>query len=389
MKDDLCVLIGTRNRYNQSEGIPLIWAFDSIKNQSYKSDVLIADDNSEEEQSKKIKDKCIEYGFRYIKSNKKLGCSGIRRYALDFIDSPWHLILDDDSIFYNEKTLEKIIKSLDKIQSKKTGAIIYPAYNRIPFPTSFVPLSKIGKINMQKGVNSWFLTSFPEEWISLFEENSLIPIELGGSYGIYNTKRLKEIGGFRSEGKNDYAMESELVWRLRMKGYNVFYSPDQEKACLHLKFGVTSSISPEQIIKSLSPLRLERIESLLKKPIKEMLNQSVNGRDLQELIKLSNCFDYLGGCREISERNWIEDKISNEFGQIVKYYPFFHKLSGGISYIQRSIRQAKEFKISRRDSLNLSCNINKKLNQKAQFLSIFMGLVGGLYKGVKWSIKKP
>ncbi|NMB66514.1 glycosyltransferase [Candidatus Woesearchaeota archaeon] len=386
MDKELSILIGTHNRYNLPYGIPLSWTLDSIDNQSYKPDVLVVDDNSKIEQSKNIEKKCKEYGFKYFKSDKRLGCSGIRRYALEFIKSPWHLILDDDSVFYNEKTIEKILSYIE-FTKKDTGAVIFPAYNRLPFPTSFVPLENIGKIDMSKGINSWFLTSFPEELISSKDKFPLIPISLGASYGIYNTLALKEVGGFRSSGKNDYAMESELVWRLKDKGYNIFYLPDPKTACLHLKFGVKSLVTLKESLDSIPLIDLEKIKFILNDSLEGILSHQLKGFSISQIIDSSNCFDLSGGCRDIREQDWIKDRISNEFAQIVRYYPFSKKRVGMKGYAFRMIKQSKSFKISRRDSLNLSCNIDKESNNLKQTLNVIKGLFLGIYKGLKWYIK--
>jgi hypothetical protein len=321
-----------------------------------------------------------------LDQTKLWGGSGIRRYALEFIESNLHLILDDDSVFYNKKTIEEILSSIDLIKEKNVGSIIFPAYNRLPFPTSFVSLDKIGKINMNKGINSWFLTSFPDELISVKDQLPLIPISLGSSYGIYNTLALKKVGGFKSGGKNDYAMESELVWRLKNKGYNSFYSPDPKKGCLHLKFGVKSSFTSEKVLNLIPLSDLKKIELILGNSLENMLNIQINETSLSEMIAYSNCINTSGGCRNIKENDWVKNKIANEFAQIIRYYPFSKKVAGIEGYIIRMIKQAQNMKISRRGNLNLSCNLEKNLNKFEQTLNVVEGLICGVGRGLGWYI---
>lgn len=388
MKAPLSILIGTYNRCNENEGFPLVWTFDSIKQQSYIPPVWIADDCSDEQHSQRIKNKCQEYGFNYIRSNKRLGCSGIRKFALDFIQSPWYLILDDDLILYGNKTLEKMVNLIEESNKDKIGAIIYPAYDRVPFPTSFVPLDKIGKIDTSKGIVYWFLNSFPKEYISNPKGAPLIKVSAGGSYGTYNTESTKKSGGFRRGGRNDFAMESELIWRMKKGGYDILYSPDPEKGSLHLRFGIKSEVTPQEIIKSLNQSLLNVTNKIWGLSPEEMLNKVIGNRKLSELIEISNNYFINGGCR-IEEEKWIEDRISNELGQIIAYYPVLDKFVGGASYIKRTIEHVKDFRISRRkNSLNMPCNIDNDLTQVKKIISILRGLIKGVYMGVKWSMKK-
>ncbi len=381
----LTILIGTKNRANGRDGYPLNWILESIQNQTYIPKVLVMDDYSTTDQSIKTKELCEKNGFDYHRSKKAMGCSGIRREALNKITTPWHLILDDDLLFYNSKTIENILQVLDDTKEKDLdlGALILPAYDRVPFPTRIVPKNKIGKIDVKNALTYWNLSSFPKEFFK--EKIKPILIEIAGSYGVYNTELLKKLGGFRDGGQTDYAMESELAWRIRKEGKNIYYYPGLNTGSFHLRFGIKSDISLEEFVGKIDDENKRFVENYFQSDIREiMTNIKIGDKSLEKMVEISNENFNGTGCR-VNEKQWVQERIENELGQIIAHYPTRNLPFAVKNYVFRLFNHAKDFRISRRrDSLVNPCIKDDSFDRKIQNKAIIKGLLGGIKKGIKW-----
>lgn len=380
------LLITTYNRSESEECKPLSWTIDSILGQTYLPPVLIVDDGSNREMAERTRKKCSENNFEYFLLSKRVGCSGSRAEALKRIETPWHLILDDDSILIQQKTLERIKDVAQSARIKDTGAIIFSAYDRLPFPSSFIKQSDIGRIDTRNAKTYWNLNSFPIENLGLENTERMFEISTAGSYGVYNTSILKKLGGFKKGGLTDYAMESELAWRIKKSGGKLFYNPSIETSCMHLRYGIGSGNNPLEIIKGLKTHEREFIESAFSEKIEKIMERKIGNLSLLQMIYKADHPKNDTGCR-CSEGEWIRDRVSNEFGQILAHYPSEDKISAVNEYIKRTLRQAKDFKLSRRtNSLAIPCNKEVSLSLAEEYLEVFRGLAIGIKNGIKWNI---
>ena len=132
-------LFVTRNRcpFFDPQKNPLTWSFQTLlNNHLYQvEDFVVVDDCSDDYTKATIDWLCHRYGIKikYIKSNKRLGCSGSRKIGLGYTKNNLVFMGDDDCLYSKYFLLGSILTYQmlkEQKPGKKIAVINFPVYEK-------------------------------------------------------------------------------------------------------------------------------------------------------------------------------------------------------------------------------------------------------------------
>ncbi|MEO0266752.1 MAG: glycosyltransferase family 2 protein [candidate division WOR-3 bacterium] len=203
-------------------------------------EVIVVDNFSKDLSFEKIKKKYGNFrNFLFIKSDKNRGYGGGCNLGLKYAKGDIIIFANPDVIIFKD-TFEKLIKEINS--EEKIGAIgpkllnpdgsfqpscrRYPRFKYLLFGRrSF--FSKYWKNNPL--TKEFMYTNFENL------KNGKIPVEsIMGAFFITKKKVLEDVGNF-DERFFLYAEDTDLCYRMRKKGYKVYYLPEAEVIHYHGK----------------------------------------------------------------------------------------------------------------------------------------------------------
>ena len=285
------IVIPTYNRclYHDNERNPLMWCISSIIQQNFAGvEIIIVDDASTDETSKKMKTLCSEdangVDIKYVVNEERMGSSVSRNIGVGLSSKELVLFFDDDCIFMSKEALSSMVYSFNEKQRQGNpmGAMHLPVYYRSNQSKDVLPVNEILGINYEKARINCNTSSFPEELNELTEDsyfegtNILRPFEVNNLRGVFlcNRQAYIDVGGFPNYFPTpSLGEEHKLAQRLTNGGYKLFFSPNPKSALLHFKYGRED----KEPIMPLVPLYDNAVEFPLS--LKEMVDESRYVRD--------------------------------------------------------------------------------------------------------------
>ena len=285
------IVIPTYNRclYHDNERNPLMWCISSIIQQNFAGvEIVIVDDASTDETSKKMKTLCSEdvngVDVKYVVNEDRMGSSVSRNIGVGLSSKELVLFFDDDCIFMSKEALSSMVYSFNEKQRQGNpmGAMHLPVYYRSNQSKDVLPVNEILGINYEKARINCNTSSFPEELNELTEDsyyedtNILRPFEVNNLRGVFlcNRQAYIDVGGFPNYFPTpSLGEEHKLAQRLTKGGYKLFFSPDPKSALLHFKYGRED----KEPIMPLVPLYDNAVEFPLS--LMEMVDESRYVRD--------------------------------------------------------------------------------------------------------------
>ena len=285
------IVIPTYNRclYHDNERNPLMWCISSIIQQNFAGvEIVIVDDASTDETSKKMKTLCSEdvngVDIKYVVNEDRMGSSVSRNIGVGLSRKELVLFFDDDCIFMSKEALSSMVYSFNEKQRQGNpmGAMHLPVYYRSNQSKDVLPVNEILGIDYEKARINCNTSSFPEELNELTEDsyfegtNILRPFEVNNLRGVFlcNRQAYIDVGGFPNYFPTpSLGEEHKLAQRLTNGGYKLFFSPDQKSALLHFKYGRED----KEPIMPLVPLYDNAVEFPLS--LMEMVDESRYVRD--------------------------------------------------------------------------------------------------------------
>ena len=249
------IVIPTYNRclYHDNERNPLMWCISSIIQQNFAGvEIVIVDDASTDETSKKMKTLCSEdaigVDIKYVVNEERMGSSVSRNIGVGLSSKELVLFFDDDCIFMSKEALSSMVYSFNEKQRQGNpmGAMHLPVYYRSNQSKDVLPVNEILGINYEKARINCNTSSFPEELNELTEDsyfegtNILRPFEVNNLRGVFlcNRQAYIDVGGFPNYFPTpSLGEEHKLAQRLTNGGYKLFFSPNPKSALLHFKYG--------------------------------------------------------------------------------------------------------------------------------------------------------
>jgi glycosyltransferase involved in cell wall biosynthesis len=249
------IVIPTYNRcpYDDNERNPLMWCISSILQQNFAGiEIVIVDDASTDETSKKMKTLCSEdvsgVDIKYVVNEERMGSSVSRNIGVGLSSKELVLFFDDDCIFMSKDALRSMVYSFDEKQRQgnRMGAMHLPVYYRSNQSKDVLPVNEILGIDYKKARINCNTSSFPEELNELTEDsyfgdtNILRPFEVNNLRGVFLCSRQAyiDVGGFPNYFPTpSLGEEHKLAQRLTNGGYKLFFFPDPKSALLHFKYG--------------------------------------------------------------------------------------------------------------------------------------------------------
>ena len=285
------IVIPTYNRclYDDNERNPLMWCISSIIQQNFAGvEIVIVDDASTDETSKKMKTLCSEdangVDIKYVVNEERMGSSVSRNIGVGLSSKELVLFFDDDCIFMSKEALSSMVYSFNEKQRQGNpmGAMHLPVYYRSNQSKDVLPVNEILGINYEKARINCNTSSFPEELNELTEDsyfegtNILRPFEVNNLRGVFlcNRQAYIDVGGFPNYFPTpSLGEEHKLAQRLTNGGYKLFFSPNPKSALLHFKYGRED----KEPIMPLVPLYDNAVEFPLS--LMEMVDESRYVRD--------------------------------------------------------------------------------------------------------------
>lgn len=285
------IVIPTYNRclYHDNERNPLMWCISSIIQQNFAGvEIVIVDDASTDETSKKMKTLCSEdangVDIKYVVNEERMGSSVSRNIGVGLSSKELVLFFDDDCIFMSKEALSSMVYSFNEKQRQGNpmGAMHLPVYYRSNQSKDVLPVNEILGINYEKARINCNTSSFPEELNELTEDsyfegtNILRPFEVNNLRGVFlcNRQAYIDVGGFPNYFPTpSLGEEHKLAQRLTNGGYKLFFSPNPKSALLHFKYGRED----KEPIMPLVPLYDNAVEFPLS--LMEMVDESRYVRD--------------------------------------------------------------------------------------------------------------
>jgi len=237
------IVIPTYNRclYHDNERNPLMWCISSIIQQNFAGvEIVIVDDASTDETSKKMKTLCSEdvngVDIKYVVNEERMGSSVSRNIGVGLSSKELVLFFDDDCIFMSKEALSSMVYSFNEKQRQGNpmGAMHLPVYYRSNQSKDVLPVNEILGINYEKARINCNTSSFPEELNELTEDsyfegtNILRPFEVNNLRGVFlcNRQAYIDVGGFPNYFPTpSLGEEHKLAQRLTNGGYKLFFSP--------------------------------------------------------------------------------------------------------------------------------------------------------------------
>ncbi|MBN2571587.1 MAG: glycosyltransferase [Ignavibacteriales bacterium] len=200
---------------------------------SHNLEIFLVDNNSFDGSVELIKKKYPH--IQLIENNKNLGFSKANNIALKLVNGKYILILNPDTIL-EEGTFQKLIDFINN--NPKTGVVtsklikangkLDPACKR-SFPSLRVALPRL------LGLSKLFPKSriFGKYNLSYLDENKIHEVDaVNGAFMFMPKNVLDEVGLF-DEDYFMYGEDIDLCFRIKKKGYKIFYLP--EVNTIHLK----------------------------------------------------------------------------------------------------------------------------------------------------------
>lgn len=202
-------------------------------------EVIVIDNASKDLFFEKVRKKYKK--FLFIKSNKNRGYGGGCNLGLKYAKGDIIIFANPDVLIFKKDTFEKIIKEIIN-EEERIGAIgpkllnpdgsfqpscrRYPRFRYLLFGRRSI-LSKYFKNNPL--TKEFMYTDFENI------KNGKIPVEsLMGAFFVTKRKVLEDVGKF-DERFFLYAEDTDLCYRMKKKGYKVYYLPDVEVIHYHGK----------------------------------------------------------------------------------------------------------------------------------------------------------
>jgi O-antigen biosynthesis protein len=202
-------------------------------NEKYKIEIYVVDNNSIDGSSNFIRGKYPE--VKLIDNNKNLGFSKANNLALKKVTGNYVLILNPDTIL-EEGTFEKLIKFCE--ENKESGAVsskLIQANGKLDmackrsFPSFSVALPKI------LGLSRLFPKSklFGKYNLTYLDENETHEVDAVCGAFMFIPKPVLDKSGIFDEDYFMYGEDLDLCYRIKQKGYKIYYYP--EVKTIHLK----------------------------------------------------------------------------------------------------------------------------------------------------------